>query len=197
MVISALGELGAVLQHEKVGKSKYTGYQSVATNTGDSSAAINAGSLSVATNTGDSSVAINTGSRSAAINTGSLSAATNTGESSASINTGSRSTAINTGYKSASINTGYKSAAINTGYEGIACALGIQSRARAEKGWIVIADWRQDNNYTWHIHGIYTAKVGEELKGIKVEPEKHYWFENGELKSETIEILCTERGGVK
>ena len=85
-------------------------------------------------------------------------------------------------------NTGYQSAATNTGDEGIACALGIQSRARAEKGWIVVTDWRQDSSHDWHIHAIHTARVGKKIKGVLVEPNKQYWFKNGELKSEIVKI---------
>ena len=103
-------------------------------------------------------------------------------------NTGARSAATNMGARSAATNTGDYSAATNTGDEGIACALGIQSRARAEKGWIVVTDWRQDSSHDWHIHAIHTARVGKKIKGVLVEPNKQYWFKNGELKSEIVKI---------
>ena len=80
--------------------------------------------------------------------------------------------------------SGYYAHANTSGEEAIACALGYQSKAKAENGWIVIVDWRLDEAYNANIKGIYSAKVGRKLKGVKIESDKCYWFENGELKFE-------------
>jgi hypothetical protein len=61
--------------------------------------------------------------------------------------------------------------------------LGIQAKAKAEKGWIVITDWRYDGD-KYVIHKIHSAKVGHKIKGVKIEPDKFYWFSNGNLQSE-------------
>ncbi|MBO9592763.1 MAG: hypothetical protein J7599_07615 [Niabella sp.] len=99
----------------------------------------------------DEAPATNTGNYSAATNTGNYSAATNTGNYSAATNTGYQSAATNTGYQSAATNTGNYSAATVEGLESVAISLGIEGRAKANKGsWIVLAEWKQDEQYNWH-----------------------------------------------
>jgi len=71
-----------------------------------------------------------------------------------------------------------------SGDESIACALGVQSRAKAVKGWIVITDWRKNDVGKWEINKIYSGKVGHKIKGIKIQPDTFYWFENGVLFGE-------------
>ena len=88
------------------------------------------------------------------------------------------------GYKAHANTSGNYAHANTSGEEAIACALGYQSKAKAENGWIVIVDWRLDEAYNANIKGIYSAKVGRKLKGVKIESDKCYWFENGELKFE-------------
>jgi hypothetical protein len=58
------------------------------------------------------------------------------------------------------------SLAETTGKESFACALGIDSKARASLGsWIVLAEWKQDSNYDWHIKDVVTAQIdGKKLK---------------------------------
>ena len=85
-------------------------------------------------------------------------------------------------HASASGNYGHASA---SGDEAIACTLGIQARSRASKGWIVLVDWRQDEDYNWYIKDIFRAKVGKhKVKGQPIQPDTWYWMENGELKSQ-------------
>ena len=111
----------------------------------------------------------------------------NTGYQSAATNTGNRSAATNTGDCSAATNTGDCSAAKVTGADSIAIACGFEAKASASKeGFIVICDWRKCCNGRW-IKKIYTAKVGGRIKGVKIEPDTFYWFEDGELKKEEKE----------
>ena len=131
---------------------------------------------------------LNTGNYSAATNTGHYSAATNTGNYSAATNTGYRSAATNTGNYSAATNTGNYSAAQVTGSNSVALACGYKAKAAAsEKGFIIICDWRESNDGNNYIKKIYTAKVGGKIKGVKIEPDTFYWFDDGELKQEKKE----------
>ena len=79
--------------------------------------------------------------------------------------------------------TGDYAHANTAGEEAVACALGVNSKAKASQGWIVIVDWRPQDK--WTINNIYHAKVGGKIKGIKIKPDTFYWFEDGELKQET------------
>ena len=93
----------------------------------------------------------------------------------------------NTSGDDAHANTSGNYAHANTsGDNAIACAIGIQSKASAKNGWIVITDWRYDGG-KWNVNNIHTAKVGGEINGITISPEKQYWFEDGELKSEVCQ----------
>lgn len=118
-------------------------------------------------------------------NTGNWSASTNTGDRSASTNTGDWSASTNTGNRSASTNTGNYSRASVTLENSAAFAFGYKSKAMAEKGWIIIVDWREDGDCKRYIKQIYTAKVGQKIKNRVIKPNTWYWFENGKLKSET------------
>ena len=146
-----------------------TGYSSVASNTGYSSVASNTGYSSVASNTGDSSVASNTGDRSVASNTGDRSVASNTGYSSVASNTGDRSVASN---------TGDRSVASNTGEKGIASSIGIEGKAKGSIGtWLVLAEWKLNNDYCWEVKEVKTAMVdGENIKADTL-----YQLNNGEF----------------
>jgi hypothetical protein len=154
-----------------------TGNYSAATNTGDRSAATNTGNQSAATNTGNHSAATNTGNHSAATNTGNYSAATNTGDRSAATNTGDRSAATNTGNHSAATNTGNHSAATVEGLESVATSLGINGRAKAKIGcWLVIAEWKRDDNYNWHRVDVKSFYVD----GENIKEDVFYILKNGE-----------------
>jgi hypothetical protein len=56
----------------------------------------------------------------------------------------------------------------------------------AEKGWITIVDWRQDDDYNWYIKQVYTAKVGEKIRNTIIKPNYWYWFKKGKLKKEKV-----------
>lgn len=108
-------------------------------------------------------------------------------------NTGHRSASTSTGYYSASTNTGDCSASTSTGYRSkaevekensTAFAFGFQSRARAKNGWIIIVDWRLDDNGNRYINNIHTAKVGGNILETEIKSNVWYWFEDGKLMSE-------------
>ena len=83
-------------------------------------------------------------------------------------------------------NTAGNYAHANTaGEEAIASGLGIQSKAKAVKGWIVIVDWLYKDN-KWVIRNIHHAKVGRKIKGVTIKSDTYYWFKDGELKHETL-----------
>ena len=66
------------------------------------------------------------------------------------------------------------------GYSAIASSLGIKSKAKAEKGAIVIADWRIVNN-EWVLCGVHSALIGGKIKNKKIKASTWYWFEDGKL----------------
>ena len=110
---------------------------------------------------------------------------TNTSGNYAHANTsGDEAHANTSGDKSHANTSGYKAHANTSGDEAISCCLGIQGKSRAEKGWIIIVDWRQDNNYNWSIKDVYKGKVGDKIKNMKIRPDYWYWFEDGKLKRE-------------
>ena len=109
-------------------------------------------------------------------NTGNCSASTNTGDYSASTNTGFRSASTNTGNYSASTNTGFRSKANVSGKESVAAALGIESKAKGVLGcWIVLAEWRRDENFNWHRKDVQCFKVD----GETVKPNTWYTLKDG------------------
>jgi len=125
----------------------------------------------------------NTSGSEAHANTSGSEAHANTSGNCAHANTsGSEAHANTSGYKAHANTSGYKAHANTSGEDSIACSLGLNSKAKAEKGFIIIVDWQYKDK--WFINKIHTAKVGQKIKGIKIEPTKWYWFEDGQLKSE-------------
>ena len=163
----------------KVKSSKET------TNTSGNYAHANTSGEEAHANTSGNYAHANTSGNYAHANTSGNYAHANTSGNYAHANTSGYKAHANTSGEEAHANTsGYKAHANTSGEEAIACALGYQSKAKAENGWIVIVDWRLDEAYNANIKGIYSAKVGRKLKGVKIESDKCYWFENGELKFE-------------
>ena len=114
-------------------------------------------------------------------NTGNWSAATNTGIRSAATNTGNWSAATNTGIRSAATNTGDWSAATVEGKESVAMAIGRNSKAKGSIGcFIVIAEWKEFEDETYHIVDVKSAKVD----GAKIKPDTFYKLVNGEFIAE-------------
>jgi len=111
-----------------------------------------------------SSETTNTSGYKAHANTAGNEAHANTSGDEAHANTAGNYAHANTaGYKAHANTTGKKAHANTAGNEAIACSLGINSKSKAVKGWIIIVDWQQDKNYDWHIHGIHSSKVGGEI----------------------------------
>ena len=155
-----------------------TGYKSVASNTGYNSVASNTGNYSVASNTGNNSVASNTGYNSVASNTGYNSVASNTGDNSVASNTGNYSVASNTGNYSVASNTGDNSVAKNLGENSISSCLGIEGQAAGKIGtWLVVAEWKKNEEYDWEVKEVKTAKVD----GVKIKENTYYALEDGKF----------------
>ena len=104
--------------------------------------------------------------------------ASNTGDSSVASNTGYSSVASNTGYRSVASNTGDRSVASNTGEKGIASSIGIEGKAKGSIGtWLVLAEWKLNNDYCWEVKEVKTAMVdGENIKADTL-----YQLNNGEF----------------
>ncbi|WP_374440466.1 hypothetical protein [Epilithonimonas sp.] len=116
--------------------------------------------------------------------TGNYAHSSTTGEEAHSSTTGYKAHSSTTGNYAHSSTTGYKAHSSTTGEEAISSALGFQSKAKSEKGWIIIVDWKVDENYNRKINAIYSAKVGDKILNKIIKPNHNYWFEDGKLKSE-------------
>ncbi len=80
--------------------------------------------------------------------------------------TGDQGAASATGTRGAASATGTRGAASATGYQGAAMSIGIGGKAKAKiGGFIVIAEWTQDEKYNWQRTDIQSFKVdGETIK---------------------------------
>ena len=107
-------------------------------------------------------------------------------DSKTTINTsGDYAHANTSGYYANANTSGYYANANTSGDESISSSLGVRSKAKAKKGWIVLVDWNKDEKDKWFIKDIYRAKVGRhKIKGVLIKPDVWYWIENGELKYE-------------
>ena len=75
-------------------------------------------------------------------------------------------------------NTGYQSAATVDGKESVAIATGYEGKARGALGcWIVVAEWREDNEGKDHIVDIQCSKVDGEI----IKADTFYKLINGEF----------------
>ena len=104
----------------------------------------------------------------------------NEAHSSTSGNYAHSSTSGNYAHSSTS---GYKAHSSTSGDEAISSSLGLKARAKANKGWIIVVDWQQDENYNWYINEIYHSKVGGKILDTEIKSNTWYWFENGKLES--------------
>ena len=128
--------------------------------------------------TGDNSACSATGDNSACSATGDNSACSATGDKSACSATGDNSACSATGDKSACSATGDKSACSADNPTAIAVAWGFYSRAKGVIGaHIVLADWRMDENYNWHLHGAQMVRID----GKQYKADTWYRMENGKI----------------
>ena len=108
--------------------------------------------------------------------TGRQGAASATGWRGAASATGDYGAASATGWWGAASATGLWGAASATGEESVAAALGPDSKAKGALGcWIVLAEWRRDENFNWHRKDVQCFKVD----GETVKPNTWYTLKEG------------------
>ena len=126
------------------------------------------------------------GDRSHASTSGYWSHANTSGKMSHANTSGEMSHANTSGGWSHANTSGNDAHASTSGENSIAASIGIQSKAKADKGAIVISDWRAIDG-KWVLVNVYSAMVGKKIKGKTIKAGVWYWFENGELKQEAGE----------
>ena len=62
------------------------------------------------------------------------------------------------------------------GHNSIACALGYQSKVKAHDGFIIIAEY-ENIYWAYKLKKIHSAKVGEKILDVTIEPDKYYGFD--------------------
>jgi hypothetical protein len=160
------------------GAASATGYRGAASATGDSGAASATGYSGAASATGYSGAASATGYSGAASATGDRGAASATGDSGAASATGDSGAASATGDRGAASATGDRGAASATGKHGIAAAWGIDGRAKGALGvWIVVSEWKRDENDAWYRDTVKTALVD----GKKIKADTFYKLTDGKF----------------
>jgi hypothetical protein len=175
---SATGTRGAASATGTRGAASATGYQGAASATGTRGAASATGDQGAASATGYQGAASATGYQGAASATGYQGAASATGYQGAASATGTRGAASATGDQGAASATGYQGAASATGYQGAAIALGIQAKAKAKLGgFITVAEWKEDENYTWQRIDVRSAKVD----GVEIKDDVYYQLVDGKF----------------
>ena len=98
-----------------------------------------------------------------------------TGDQGAASATGYGGAASATGYQGAASATGDQGAASATGTRGAAFALGIDGKAKAALGgWIILSEWRKDNN-EWRRTDIKSFQVD----GEKIKADTYYTLKGG------------------
>ena len=195
----ALGWFSKATTEGKSSNSATLSDKSQASTSGNESHSVALGWFSKATTEGKSSNSATFGYKSQATTKGEYSnsstygpysQASTKGKSSDSVAYGWMSQAITEGECSNSVTLGWNSSSQVSGERSIACALGFKSRVAAdEEGFIMLADWQSDVKGNYYIDNVYSAKVGKKIKGIKIEANTWYWFEGGELMSESIENI--------
>ena len=47
----------------------------------------------------------------------------------------------------------------------------------------MLADWKyNEDSYKWELNKVITAKVGDTVDGVTIEPNVYYFYKDGELK---------------
>jgi hypothetical protein len=76
------------------------------------------------------------------------------------------------------VNSGDSSSAVNSGNEGIAAAIGIDGKAKAALGgWLVLAEWKRDDDWNWHRVAVKSRKVD----GKKIKADTFYKLIDGKF----------------
>ena len=81
------------------------------------------------------------------------------------------------GWGSPSATLGDDSQSKTEGQNSIACAFGEGSKVKAKDGFIVIAEYHYNKEEVFELKKIHTAKVGEKILGVTIEPDKYYGFD--------------------
>ena len=101
---------------------------------------------------------------------------TTVGRESHSATLGKKSESSTEGFQAYSVSIGDYSLSTTKGYNSIACALGFRSKVKAHDGFIIIAEY--ENTFSvYKLKKIHTAKVGEKILDVTIEPDKTYWFD--------------------
>jgi hypothetical protein len=164
--------------------SSTTGYEAHSSTTGNKAHSSTTGNKAHSSTTGNKAHSSTTGDYAHSSTTGNEAHSSTTGNEAHSSTTGDYAHSSTTGNKAHSSTTGYEAHSSTTGNEAISSSLGIKAKAKAIKGWIVIVDWQQKEDYSWYINEIYHAKVGNKILNIEIIENTYYWFEKGELKNE-------------
>ena len=105
-------------------------------------------------------------------------AASATGYSGAASATGDRGAASATGDSGAASATGYRGAASAGNATAVAVAWGPFGKAQGIVGsHIVLADWRQDDNFCWYLHGAKIVRID----GKKYKADTWYGMRGGKI----------------
>ncbi len=163
--------------------SATTGDEAHSATTGNYAHSATTGNYAHSATTGDYAHSATTGNYAHSATTGDEAHSATTGNYAHSATTGNYAHSATTGNYAHSATTGNYAHSATTGDEAIASALGVNSRAKAVNGWIILVDWRYGDN-KWNIKNIHHAKVGEKIQRTKIKPDVWYWFKDGKLKSE-------------
>jgi hypothetical protein len=163
-----------------------SGNQAHANTSGNQAHANTSGNDAHASTSGGDAHANTSGDRSHASTSGYWSHANTSGKMSHANTSGEMSHANTSGGWSHANTSGNDAHASTSGENSIAASIGIQSKAKADKGAIVISDWRAIDG-KWVLVNVYSAMVGKKIKGKTIKAGVWYWFENGELKQEAGE----------
>ena len=101
---------------------------------------------------------------------------TTVGRESHSATLGPESESHTEGFQAYSVSIGKYSLSTTKGHNSIACALGYQSKVKAHDGFIIIAEY-ENIYWAYKLKKIHTAKVGEKILDVTIEPDKYYGFD--------------------
>ena len=101
---------------------------------------------------------------------------TTVGRESHSATLGPESESHTEGFQAYSVSIGKYSLSTAKGHNSIACALGYQSKVKAHDGFIIIAEY-ENIYWAYKLKKIHTAKVGEKILDVTIEPDKYYGFD--------------------
>ena len=101
---------------------------------------------------------------------------TTVGRESHSATLGPESESHTEGFQAYSVSIGKYSLSTTKGHNSIACALGYRSKVKAHDGFIIIAEY-ENIYWAYKLKKIHTAKVGEKILDVTIDPDKYYGFD--------------------